>query len=119
MELEERIYTLPMTGAVINWKTFSGDPANPIRPINLTNVIKNNTELNEEDKYVNIKPKKYDVDNGEVEVLISATKNFHDYLSNWLKGKSMQDICNELGEKHLIFDGSTSERPDENLAVVL
>lgn len=98
----KRKYRLPIVGIVLNDKPLTGDATDPIRPIDLSElmpkqkVIDPDGEEREVPKYgYSCISLDYNVDEEWVEVEIEADKGFH----GWLLGliPSIKDIANSKG----------------------
>lgn len=110
-----KTYLLPMVGTVLNWETFSGSAKDPIRSLGVWEFLRDNEHLQEVMRVTRVK--RYNIDEGLVDVEVIAGEQFHVEFTEWLEGKSPQDICKIYGKEQLIFplDGI---RPDEQLLKV-
>ena len=101
-----QVYTVPISGQVLDWATLSGDTADPVTPIgpaefgskaafDWTQII------DEEDRGMTIRLKSIDLDAGTAEVTVEAHPMFHGHLTANLAGNTPEEVAAELGKTHL------------------
>ncbi len=89
-EVEIVAYAVPITGTVLNWETFSGDPNDPVRPV-IPEVV----------GPILSRLKEINVDEGSAIVEIETTAAIHLQIQDALRGKLVAQYAKERGISHL------------------
>lgn len=128
-------YMLPITGQVIDWETFSGDPSNPVKVVGPFQFLREQVLIDspvidpetgqplgptwpdvvpEAERSLRVTLRFIDVDKGEAEVAITAPQFFHDAFGRWLEGKSAVEILSGLAH---LKRPANAPRPAASLVV--
>ena len=108
-------YRLPITGTILNWETFSGDPYDPVRIVGLNEFSRNYmdwSDIDATERNVEVKIKRYNIDEGFALIDVFAIEDFHNQFSRWLEGKSYETICNLFNKPHLKIT-ENNKRPEQ------
>jgi len=100
----EQVHLLPITGSVLNWETFSGDPNDPVRcigPLELASSFVWPVGIPEEERGIEFRLLSIDVEVGTARVSITANPIFHAALGGRLTGRTIAQISSEFGLTHL------------------
>ena len=112
---EVRFYTVPVIGKVKDWKSFSGDPADPIRPTGLKQYgkIHDFSGVDPDDRWRRISLVSVDPDSGTCEVRVHASVAFLDGFEAWRGNRSNAALAQVLGMTQL--KRGNNPRPEVSL----
>jgi len=98
------VYTLPLTGTMLNWRTLSGDTNDPVRPVGVKEFESsfNWTTVPASDEGMRQHLVGFDTENDSCEVEVEAHPLFHTALANHLRGKSLNTIASDRGQSRLM-----------------
>ena len=98
-----RRYTLPLVGRMVNWRTASGDPADPIRPGAIGEFGKtfNFGAMPQEEQGRRVTMLDMDLEAGTCLVEITAPDTFLDAFEVWLSTRTITQMAENSGRTHL------------------